>query len=308
MYYSFDEIDNLNNEISEDWRRIDGIETQTVFNLLVNFTAVNKVITEYNNTPYVEYCHMLKWRETVFPLGEDIFTTAYFAYNDLMSRKKRDVFAWNPVIQSNNFRLKKILDKGVAENHFHLKGSAPHFDLSWLSLMNKITGRKEDFASLEKDNRQNPNMNFSYKSKRVSLKYLVKKAAVIRLLLFINFNENDSNNKRSMGDDKEINNNCIITKLKRALYCESEDEIDMYLDGIQELIDAFRYEKGKRFGASNPDYAIPPLVSKSNYSCYPKSYRGFMLFYGERKLMYRILQGIFTGCSDYEYYAINKSA
>ena len=34
--------------------------------------------------------------------------------------------------------LNYILSHGVAENHFHLKGSSPTFHLSWQSMMNRV--------------------------------------------------------------------------------------------------------------------------------------------------------------------------
>ena len=48
-------------------------------------------------------------------------------------------FNWKPVITHNNTQLHRILERGMSENHYHLKGSAPVFQLTWISIMNDIS-------------------------------------------------------------------------------------------------------------------------------------------------------------------------
>lgn len=68
--------------------------------------------------------------------------TAYMAYRDRNDFNRKRTFTWRPIIRHNNLYLNKIISQGMAENHFHLKGSAPQFPLSWLSMMNNVANNK----------------------------------------------------------------------------------------------------------------------------------------------------------------------
>lgn len=46
----------------------------------------------------------------------------FLAYQDLLHEKSRENFFWSPVIGHNNKSLNRLMEQGVAENHFHLKG------------------------------------------------------------------------------------------------------------------------------------------------------------------------------------------
>jgi len=123
--YSFDEIENLYKKLDSDWL-LDvyqkGKSKKSIFNLLTHFNKL--VLVERDKEPFVSYENLLRWRDLSFTLGEDLFTCSYFAYMDNRSKRERNFFSWRTVAFSNNNRLKKLLDKGIAENHFHLKGSA----------------------------------------------------------------------------------------------------------------------------------------------------------------------------------------
>lgn len=76
------------------------------------------------------------WRHLYHALGQDIITTAYLAYADLRWGTQTTDFAWESVLRTNSGELDSLLQKGVAENHFHLKGSTQSFSLTWCCLMN----------------------------------------------------------------------------------------------------------------------------------------------------------------------------
>lgn len=121
-------------------RRIKQTDKFDVFNIILLFAA--KVLQEQDGMPVCRYEHLLRWRMTSHQLDEDVFTTAFLAYRDLHSYRVDRDFSWRTVITHNNQYLKKILDKGMADNHFHLKGSAPQFPLSWLYMMNHVVSNK----------------------------------------------------------------------------------------------------------------------------------------------------------------------
>ena len=156
-HYTYDEVNNIYSLLTNNWMNYDKEKnplSKSIFNVLLLFS--DTVLIEKENEPFVKFSELLRWRDLALNLGEDIFTCSYFAYHDLFSRKNRRIFSWKPIISTDNTRLKNILKKGVAENHFHLAGSAPHFNISWINLMNhpvkyKKTYWSEIFKKLENE-------------------------------------------------------------------------------------------------------------------------------------------------------------
>lgn len=85
---------------------------------------------------------VLNWNSMYRRLGQDIFTTAWLAWHhrmDAPDRMKSRKMTWPAVLRTDDSRLNRILNKGLAENHFHLHGSTQNFALSWACLMNHPT-------------------------------------------------------------------------------------------------------------------------------------------------------------------------
>ncbi|PKG51036.1 hypothetical protein [Olleya sp. 1-3] len=278
---SFDEIENLYQKLDSDWLfdvYQKKLGQKTIFNLLIHFNK--QVLKERNKEPFVSYEHLLRWRDLSFTLGEDLFTCSYFAYMDNRSKRDRDFFSWRSVAFSTNNRLKKILDKGVAENHFHLKGSAPIFDLSWLALMNNINGHHDKLKKLKKGLQLNGKVSYSFNNQHKEIDILVFKASKIRLILFELLFEN-------------IDIDLIKVKPLLSPKSNKDDsfEIVMGLSSIQNEINEKKefhgydfYHKGKH---EVVDYAIPKSMHSDNF-------KGSFVHYGERLLMYKALKYIYS--------------
>jgi hypothetical protein len=116
-------------------------------------------------------------------LGEDLFTCSFLAYKDVHLHHDRSYFSWRPVLATDNSRLKTLLSKGLAENHFHLFGSAPYCELSWISLMNNISHRLPEFRSLLKDGLLGQPDNY-LAAKNYNIYFLTLKASIIRAHFF----------------------------------------------------------------------------------------------------------------------------
>lgn len=91
---------------------------------------------------------------------------------------------WNYCISSDNIELQKMLNRssGTSENHFHLRGSTPYFEVAWIYLMNTPNNPKYEIKLSEIDN-NNLKRKKIY-SKQEPLALLLKKAAAIRLYLY----------------------------------------------------------------------------------------------------------------------------
>lgn len=64
--------------------------------------------------------------------------TAFRAKRDLNQGRYCKDFTWPVVIGHNNTQLRNVTRRGMAENHFHLWGSAPYFHISWIWIMNHV--------------------------------------------------------------------------------------------------------------------------------------------------------------------------
>ncbi|MGQ1944456.1 hypothetical protein [Ornithobacterium rhinotracheale] len=271
--YSLDEICNVFKKLKDDWFIDPETKKENYFHILNHFNS--KVLSEQNNEPFVIYKHLLKWRHLSHYTGEDFLTTSFFAYSDLISQRKRSFFAWRGTSFSNNKRLRQVLEKGLAENHFHLKGSGPVFVLSWLNLMNNPTKYDCKFKKLEEELSLTTKYSNANIISNKELKILVYKAAYIRFKLFCLVNQ--------ISTDLDLD----ITKPSNS---DSSFDLLINIHHLSREINALKYDQGHKFIYNNDkpviDYAIPQNIHHSNLK---KSY----VFYGERKLMYQCFQKIF---------------
>lgn len=193
-HYSNDEIHNMYHYMENEFQwqknrllgKLPGLEEDrfNVFDALMAFDY--SVLAEENGEPVCQYQHLLRWRDMITVLEEDLFITSYLAMQDTyLIKAERLNFFWKPVIGHNNFALNKLVAQGVAENHFHLKGSAPTFHLSWISIMNQVDN--DDYArQFQKYDREKLQMNISYRLESWTGSYvnMWRMAALLRLFLF----------------------------------------------------------------------------------------------------------------------------
>lgn len=295
-YYSEDEVVNIYYNLlnsMKDMRELsrglaEGKKFSSVFNLLIQFT--DDILIENNKEPFCKYEHMLRWRMISHNLEQDIFTTAYFAYRDVLSSRKRNYFSWKPVIKSDNNRLHEMLKKGLAENHFHLKGSAPYFNLTWISLMNRIVNRNSEFEKTGMTNKRLESyVDFSEKEDNWTMSMRVRKAAVIRAFLFCELNNVEFFDSEKNEEEKIDNKSAKIKELKDLLLGES---LELEAGDIQERINILNYEFGYKFdnnyyhGNTSVDYCIPKNLTITNNN-------GNVFLVGERRFMYLMFKKIY---------------
>lgn len=257
-----------------------------IFNLIINYAE--NVLDDTGNDVRCKYKDLLKWRMTSHKLDQDLFISSYLAYKDLLIGRDRKCFDWDTTIKSNNIRLNNMLSQGMAENHFHLKGSAPTFYLSWISIMNNIRNRKLSKIDLDK-NRLEPDLE-----KEISIKESLVIAAYLRLILFRVVN------KINMNTDEELQLN-YIKHFKGLLQDEdtvSELFLKMYSRDIQKEISILKHLYGKELMHKNNrvkvDYAITSNVDTKDIST--------RLFSGERSLMYNCFKLIYKDDKEFKEY------
>lgn len=130
-----------------------GMKGISVFDAIFLFS--DKMLVIKNNEILVHYENILRWRMLVQDLGEEIFVTAFRAEQDLARGQECKNFDWPVVIGHNNTQLRNLTRRGMAENHFHLWGSAPYFYITWIWMMNHVDviEKSNDFHRLDNDAR-----------------------------------------------------------------------------------------------------------------------------------------------------------
>lgn len=135
--YSYEEIANIHRKMTTGMEPPPdfGIQTPSVFYLLVRMGQ--RLLRQASDGVVCNFSETMAWRNISLMLGQDLFTTSFQAYEDLLHGfPPREEFAWDATIRTDNHRLHTILRKGIAENHCHLGGTTQTFPLSWACLMN----------------------------------------------------------------------------------------------------------------------------------------------------------------------------
>lgn len=136
------------------------------------------------------YGNLLRLREITQYVEEDLLVCAYLAVCYKRFGKKHTDFSWNATIGHNNIQLNRIMGRGISENHFHLYGSAPAFQLMWVHFMNHADDRNIFTFSREVDQRQRvtrKHYNKNYREDSMAadiLKAALMRACMVRYLLW----------------------------------------------------------------------------------------------------------------------------
>ena len=247
-----------------------GNEKLDVFKLLQYYA--NWILTIQDNEIVCKYAKFLHWRMITIRLCEDLFTTSFLASRELQAMNRRVKFDWKTVITHNNRELRKILDQGISENHSHLKGTAPVFQLTWISMMNNLDLHTKSVAVKKIDSdRRNVNIKYSSTFQELSFSIQLLQAAYIRLLLFRLI----TNNLEEEWDER-----CRLS-------LTNEHELLHIKGELSDIIHS--YNNTEEYGKL-PDYAIlGPLFRGANENSMT------LAFQGERWLLYVMFSWVFSG-------------
>lgn len=243
------------------------------------FYYVSRVLTFQNDNVCCKYKDLLSWRMLTLELSEDMLVCAYLADYDVLNQIDRKVFDWPVVIGHNNTELNMILNEGMAENHFHLKGSAPMFHITWCRFMNgKINNNdKENLKSIERKSRKA--VSEFYWCKNLSLEKMIMQATFIRVYLFSRLTGMDLVIKL----DKENLLSLVIKCLS------SDDSLILYSDEFYGCINELKMLLLDKDSSVLSDYAVLERDDGGYYSsceasgAYPTN---SALYRGERHFMY----------------------
>lgn len=206
------------------------------------------------------YGNLLRLRGITQYVEEDLIVCAYLAACFMRFGKIHTDFGWNTAIGHNNIQLNRIMGRGISENHFHLYGSAPAYQLMWVHFMNHADDRNIFTFSGEVDRRQRVTRNhYNKKYDEDSMAAGILKAALMRVCMV-----------RYLLLKSDRNENRIDEYLQE----EEEDGIDDLICGtkdirnhsveIQNMIDRFRNTAVLLGMEGVLDYALLPVENVGN--------------------------------------------
>lgn len=233
-----------------------------IFRLLIK--ASMKLLKMDGDEIECRFEQMLRWRELSFLFGQDIFTCAYLAVCDIERGVTTKCFSWLPIIKSDDDRLHNILEKGIADNHFHLAGSTRVFDLNWVSLMNRIDHRLHDFKKLNHTMQEYCTDPICDPEKREDFYAECQRAALYRVYLFSVMKKDQFLCERLK---------VLLDALKRGARPEE------FVAEIQDAVVLAKNLYGARYEENVLDYALEMnMVDDNTNEC--------RLLAGERKFLY----------------------
>lgn len=289
--YAYQYAKEISESFSESETGIFGLIAESVKDLL---------ITDARNECLCNYKNLLKFRNLTHHIDPLIFTAAFLAHNDMKTSFKRNVFAWPINMHTNNKQLYHILDKGIAENHFHISGSSSSFQFSWICLMNNYSAnRKEEF---KKENIDEYPMDSFYSVSIPKDSYYVAtfKAVCIRLFLFLRLR-----GKWVINTNNEENIEVANEKWLKQMLLATEEECDIYSSSVNDIIASLKFlcrsdEKGFVADYALCDEPQAPLDDKDSNLYHNLAVRNYerRLFYplaGEQRFLYDLFLAVYKG-------------
>lgn len=143
---SMSEAANIYAILEDEQRHQADFKNLGIFSLILSFAQKHLVFNGHELL--CRHNEFVLWREAVHVIGQTPFICAYLAAHDQKNQQSRTVFDFSPYLKTDDYHLRQILARGVAENHFHLYGSSPAFLINWICLMNHTEVRERDFKNL----------------------------------------------------------------------------------------------------------------------------------------------------------------
>lgn len=300
-HYSVNEAEYAYQYAKEISKNCNDFETG-IFGLIAE-TVKDLLITDGRNECLCKYKKVLEFRELTHPIDPLLFVAAFLAKNDIKNGYERKVFSWPLNLHTDNERLNHLLDKGVAENHFHIGGSSSAFLFSWICLMNNYSEkRKKEFAKENLDGYSLDSVYAPY-SGAESYYSLTFKAVCIRLFLFLRMRGQwvvNSNDEKTEDELRQENEDWLFSILSA-----SEAECDMYTVQVNEMLDALKMLHNKQGNDFVADYASCDEADAPWDDADAPYYHGlavrnyerrlFHILSGEQRFLYNLFAAVYRG-------------
>lgn len=277
--YNDETVDSWNELVAETrWNKVDNSAAKSIYEF-VRKIGKQCLFVQDNNVYFKMDC-LERWQEVSFRCGEDLFVTAMLADMNTKSGYEPAHFQWDYKLKSDFFLLNNLMaQKKIVENHFHLGGSSPRVDVSWIYLMNHPLGQEQKFENFWKSEKSFSLSPVSYmSSKRRDMYTLVKVAAYIRIYLFF----------KVIRDFKHDELQNPVYEIYRIMNTRAES----FLSNMESIISLNLLQSDFTAFDNRVDYAIRYIrVKKDDNNAY---------ITGERHFYYSCIRHIFSHADDIE--------
>ena len=254
-----------------------------------------------NGDPYFKIEKMEEWQDVSFHCGEDLFVAALLADKNIKEGYEPRNFQWNYILKSDLSLLNNmIVENKIVENHYHLGGSSPMADISWIYLMNHPFGQEDKYKIFLEDCPETYYLgaNSLNETSQSPLQTLVKAAAYIRLWLFQRCvlqkvaKKEEDKAEQSNGNANKAKKQNVIDDIYDILHTAGV----LLEDDMTSTIEALLYDSDFSAFGIKVDYAIKGIhVSADEKNSY---------IAGERYFNYRCLRHIYTYPAKDDYFRV----
>ena len=236
-----------------------------IFSLIL--ITANNFFIPYEEHVRCKSSKFIDWHESVRELGQMPFICAWLANRDLCENNYRlkSSFSFPPSVKTDDYRLEQVLSEGIAENHYHLFGSAPAAHFSWISLMNHIIGRKSQFE----DKKMSP----PFFKNAAGLHKDVIRSAAVRAFFWRMIRADGEFSKPGSDELSELKN-----ILKNPVAAQTQEQ----------MINACLMGAGHRCSNERLDYAMPAAAYGDGAGIYGP-------FAGENYFLYMMFRAVLKG-------------
>ncbi len=270
---------------NEEGHPLAGMENRSCLNVFAALEELaEQLLTLEGNEVKCVYGNLLRFREVTKYIDEDLLVCAYHVvYHRNYGRINTD-FAWDVTIGHNNLQLRRIMERGISENHFHLYGAAPIFHLRWIYFMNHVdSGMLSDFAHMVEERQRVTREHYSISYSEESFEVRLLKAALMRahIMLYLL--------RKELPEDPDAEIERKVEKYNAYKLLSGELDIRAYYYEIQKTIDRIRNYVFLLKKTDLTDYAI--YMVEGLYDATTEKY----WFAGERWMMYKMLSEELSG-------------
>lgn len=241
--------------------------------MLIGSLAQELISTDStNHYPIVDFEELFRWRDLRLFVGEDLFTTAYYAKTN-NPHTTPNAFIWRDTIDHDKKELTEELNKGLSDVHAHYNASADIFLLNWVNVTNALQFVRE----LTNHIKQYQEVRFTTPQVKsmISLEQMCLVAAWLRLRLFTLF----------VLEKEETADDCpdiALAMLQDTCFA------DIQRDKLQAEIATYRLNAMHTTFGKTFDYALMPtdeiLKVKDNIG---------ITYHGERNILYQFLRSYY---------------
>lgn len=288
MEFTMSEWNLLVQMVKDQWLNqkpfiVNGRDGISKFLLALESVAAKLLTVDAHSEPLVRFEQLFRWRDITLRLGEDALVLPYLAKLDASQNRDRKLFLWPDILHHDNKTLDANLLLGVSDIHAHYNATTDVFHLNWISLMNRLDGKRYQLLKDSFAIKQELSVTLDKAQYAIPFNRLCVAAAYLRLKLFL----------KSIDSNEKINFDEITSLLKDEGTCIH------YAEELQHEINVYRRDSVKTATQNRAyDYAFVTCqeIDDNKDSIW-------LLYQGERQLIYRLFRKIYQGKKDVWEYA-----